>query len=265
MDFKLDTGADVTVIPPSLYQSLKPTPLLSKTTKLLTGPCKQKLNCLGTFTAELQVQDNVTTEQVYVIPDLKRELLGTGVISKVDQPTDWCAPMVVTPKSNGKVRICVDLSKLNEHVKRGNHPLLAVDTALGRLAGSRIFTKLDANSEFWQQKAAWESTPLTTFITPWGLFCFNVLPFGISSGSEKFQNNMNQILQGLEGVECNIDDVLVHGKDQEQHNSRLEAVLKRLEDAGVKLNLEKCQFTTHRVNFLGHIISSQSIEPFPAW
>ena len=74
---------------------------------------------------------------------------------------------------------------------------------------------------------------------------------------------MNQILQGLEGVECNIDDVLVHGKDQEEHNSRLEAVLKRLEEAGMTLNLEKCQFSTHRVKFLRHIISSQGIENDP--
>jgi len=83
VDFKLDAGADVTVIPPSLYQSLKPTPLLSKTTKLLMGPVKQKLNCLGTFTAELQVQDNVTTEQVYVIPDLERELLGRAIAERL--------------------------------------------------------------------------------------------------------------------------------------------------------------------------------------
>jgi len=83
VDFKLDAGADVTVIPPSLHQSLKPTPLLSKTTKLPTGPCKQKLNCLGTFTAELQMQENVTTEQVYVIPDLKRALLGRAVAERL--------------------------------------------------------------------------------------------------------------------------------------------------------------------------------------
>ena len=63
--------------------------------------------------------------------------------------------MVVTPKSNGKVRVCVDLSKLNEYVKRENHPLPAVDTTLGRLAGSKVFSKLDANSRFWQIKLAW--------------------------------------------------------------------------------------------------------------
>ena len=190
-------------------------------------------------------------------------MLETGVISPVDQPTDWCAPMVVTPKSNGKVRVCVDLSKLNEFVKRENHPLPAVDTTLERLAGSTVFTKLDANSGFWQIKLAWESRPLTTFITPWGRFCFNVLPFGISSGSEKFQKTMNQILLGLEGVECNIDDVLIHGKDQQQHDERLEAVLKRLLEAGVTLNLDKYVFSTKQVKFLGHVISSNGIEVDP--
>ena len=134
-------------------------------------------------------------------------MLETGVISRVGQPTDWCAPMVVTTKRIGKVRVCVDLSKLNEYVKRENHPLPAVDTTLRRLAGSRVFSKLDTNSGFWQIKLAWESRPLTTFITPRGRFCFNMLGFRISSGSKKFQKNTSQILQGLHGMECNIDDV----------------------------------------------------------
>ena len=71
----------------------------------------------------------------------------TGVIFRMDQPTDWCARMMVTPTSTRKVRVCVDLSKLNEYVKRENHPLPAVDTTLGRLAGSIGFigfrTKFD--------------------------------------------------------------------------------------------------------------------------
>ena len=104
---------------------------------------------------------------------------------------------------------------------------------------------------------------MTTFITPWGRFCFNVLPFEISSSLEKFQKTMNQILLGLEGVECNIDDVPIHGKDQQQPNERLEAVLKRLLEAGVTLNLDKCIFSTKQVKFLGHVISSNGIEVDP--
>ncbi|CAC5397526.1 unnamed protein product [Mytilus coruscus] len=89
-----------------------------------------------------------------------------GVISKVDEPTEWCAGMVVVPKSNGDVRICIDFTKLNESVKRENYPLPAVEESLAKLANARMFTKLDANSSFWQTNLAEESRPLTTFNTP---------------------------------------------------------------------------------------------------
>ena len=123
--------------------------------------------------------------------------------------------MVVTPKANNKVRVCVDLTKLNNFVQRENHPLPSVDTTLGKLAGAKYFTKLDANSGFWQIKLSEGSKKLTTFITPWGRYCFNVLPYGISSGSE-----------GFEGVECNIDDVLIYGATHDEHDRRVDAVLR---------------------------------------
>ena len=75
-------------------------------------------------------------------------MLESGVISPLDNPTEWCVPMVVTPKPNGRVRVCVDLTKLNEYVQRENHPLPSVDITLSKLAGARYFTKLDAYSGF---------------------------------------------------------------------------------------------------------------------
>ena len=77
-----------------------------------------------------------------------QRMLKSGVISPVGHPTNWCSPMVVTPKPSGKVRVCVDLTKLNEYVQRENHPLPSVDVTLGKLAGAKYFTKLDANSGF---------------------------------------------------------------------------------------------------------------------
>ena len=75
-EFKVDTGADVTVVPPNLYYSLKPTRVLNKASRLLMGPCKQKLSCPGTFIADLQVKDIISKERVYGIEDLERPLLG---------------------------------------------------------------------------------------------------------------------------------------------------------------------------------------------
>lgn len=92
-----------------------------------------------------------------------------GVISKVEQPIDWCAGIVPVPKQNGEeVRICVDLTKLNNSVKREHHMLPSVEHSLGQLEGAKIFSKLDANSGFWQIPLSKESALLTTFITPFG-------------------------------------------------------------------------------------------------
>ena len=190
-------------------------------------------------------------------------MLKIGVIRKVNEPTDWCAPMVVVPKQNGQVRICVDLTKLNANIKREVHPLPSVEFTLGKLGNSKVFSKLDANSAFWQRKLSEESKLLTTFITPWGRFCFERLPYGISTGSEQFQKVMMEKLEGLEGVECQIDDTLVHGENQEQHDQRLHAVLKRLSDSNITLNLEKCEFSKTTVKVLGNIVSSEDVSPDP--
>ena len=183
-----------------------------------------------------------------------------GVISKVDQPTLWCAEMVVVPKKSGDVRICVDLKPLNESVLRETHPLPGLDETLAQLTGATVMSKLDANSGFWQIPLSKDSRELTTFITPLGRYCFNKLPFGISNAPEHFQKRMSTILDGLTGVLCLMDDILIFGKD---HNTRLTAVLERIQAAGVTLNKDKYEFNKTSLTFLGHIIDEKGISPDP--
>ena len=186
-----------------------------------------------------------------------------GVISRVEDPTEWCAGMVVVPKANGQVRICVDLTKLNENVCRERHQLPAVEQTLAQIAGAQVFTKLNANSGFWQIPLSEESALLTAFITPYGRYCFNRLPFGITSAPEHFQRRMSNILKGIEGVVCLMDDILVSGKNQQEHDERLYAVLKRLQEAGLTLNRAKCEFRQSRVKFLGQILTKHGIQSDP--
>ena len=186
-----------------------------------------------------------------------------GVIAKVNEPTDWCAGMVVVPKKNGKVRICVDLTKLNRSVKRERHPMPAVEQILAQIAGAKVFTKLDANLGFWQIPLSVESALLTTFITPFGHYCFHRLPFGISSAPEHFQRRMSEVLSGLEGVVGLVDDVLIYGKTQKEHDQRLHPVLKRIEEANLTLNRQKCEFSVNRVKFLGQVIDHSVVHPDP--
>ena len=190
-------------------------------------------------------------------------MLAEGVICPVDGPTDWCSGIVVVPKPNDTVRICVDLTALNKAVLREVHPLRSVDEDLARLSGSTVFTKLDAKSGFWQMPLEPESRLLTTFLTPFGRFCMNLLPFGISSAPEIFQRRMTSILKNIDGVICHMDDILVHASTQQTHDDRVRAVLSRLREAGLTLK-EKCEFSKGSVRFLGHIIDGQGILNFPA-
>lgn len=188
-----------------------------------------------------------------------------GVIRRVEGPTEWCAGMVVVPKKNSsKLRLCVDFTGLNEYVCREKYILPSVEQSLGMLAGAKVFSKLDANMGFWQIPLTEESAKYTTFITPFGRFHFNRLPFCINSAPEHFQRVMAEVIEGLEGVVCHIDDLLVWGCDQEEHDARLHAVLQRVEKAGITLNVEKCELSKNKVAFLGHIISASGISPDPS-
>ncbi len=171
-----------------------------------------------------------------------------GVITRVEQPTDWCAGMVVVLKPSGTVRICVDLTKLNNAVNRERYILPSVEHSLGQLQRVKVFSKLDANSGVWQIPLSQNSTLLTTFITPFGRFCFNQLCFGMSSAPEHFQKRMSQILEGLEGVLCHMDNILVFRASQTEHGRRLFAVLQKLQKGGVTLNT-KCKFSKRSVKF----------------
>ena len=165
----------------------------------------------------------LTTPHRVLIPLMKpvkeelERMEKMGVISRISESTDWCAGMVVVPKANWKVRICVDLTQYNNSVCRERHPLPAVEQTMAQLAGAKIFSKLDANSGFWQILLTQESIPLMTFIIRFGRFCFHRLPFGITSAPEHFQRCMQEIVGDIEGVVCLIDNILIHGCAQEEH------------------------------------------------
>lgn len=182
-----------------------------------------------------------------------------GVIEPVEVPTEWCSPIVVVPKNNGKVRICGDFVQLNKGVLREVHPMPTTEQTLAKLPGAKVVSKLDANSGFWQRKLTKKSKLLTTFITPLGRYCFTRLPFGISSAPEHFQRSMQKVLNGVEGQECQMDDILIHGGDQEEHDRHLEAVLTALQKANVTLNPDTCLFSKEEVPFLGQLVGKNGI------
>ena len=190
-----------------------------------------------------------------------QKLKDDGIIEEIKESTEWCAPIVVVPKRNNKVRICVDLTKLNENVKRENFFLPTTDHLLAKLSGATVLTKLDCNSDFHQIPLAKELQQLTTFITPFGRLVYKSIPFEISSGPEIFHREMSHLLTGIPDVVCNIDDVLLSGSNQKEHDESA-AVLLAMREAGMTLN-DKCVFSQDRVKFLRHIVSQKGIEIDP--
>ncbi|UYV69742.1 K02A2.6-like [Cordylochernes scorpioides] len=192
------------------------------------------------------------------------ELEKAGIIAQVNVATEWCAPTVIAGKPNGDIRLCVDLSRLNEHVQREVHPMPVVEHMLGQLGEARFFSKLDANSGFHQIPLSPDCQHLTTFITPFGRYKYCRMPFGISLAPEYFQKVMSIILQGMDGVMCYLDDILIFASDSKTHDRILRLVLRKLKEAKVTLNKAKCVFGVPRINFLGHILDEDGIRPNPA-
>ena len=200
--------------------------------------------------------------QKKVKAELQR-MQDADIISEVKEATDWCAPMVPVTKPNGSVRITVDYKHLNENVKRPHCMLPNLDDIAPKLAGAKFFTTLDASSGFFQILLSQESSRLTTFITPFGRYAFNRVPMGISLGPEAFQQKMQETLASLEGCEAIMDDTIIYGRTEEEHDARLRAVLARIRKSGLKLNRAKCHFKQQQVKFFGHIISESGIRPDP--
>ena len=150
-----------------------------------------------------------------------------GIIRKVDGPTDWVNSLVVVEKPKSKkLHVCLEPRHLNSAIHWEHFQLPTLEDITTWLSGARIFSKLDANHGYWQIPLSEESQLLTTFNNPFGRYCFQRMPLGIKSAQEVFQKRMSQLLGDLPGVETDIDDILVWGGSQEEHDSRLTAVLK---------------------------------------
>lgn len=189
------------------------------------------------------------------------ELLQQDIIEPVDGYSDWMSPVVVVHKDQNEVRICVDMRRANQAIKRENHPLPVMDDFLPHINGAKYFSKLDVKQAFHQIELAPESRPITTFMTRKGMFRYKQLMFGISCAPEIFQKIMEKLLAKCEGCLNYVDDIIVYGETENIHNDRLAKVLQTLADNNVVLNKDKCVTGVKRMKFLGHILSENGISP----
>ena len=186
-----------------------------------------------------------------------------GILKKV-QSSSWAAPIVVVDKPNGKIRICGDYKvALNSNLVVDQYPLPRPEDMFATLEGGVLYTKMDLSQAYFQLELEESSQELVTITTIQGLYRYTRLPFGVASAPAKFQQVMEDILRDIPGVKVYLDDILVTGKSPEEHWSRVEEVLRRLQAAGVRLQKEKCLFGVPELEFLGHVVGAEGIKTSP--
>ncbi|GFX84658.1 retrovirus-related Pol polyprotein from transposon 17.6 [Trichonephila clavipes] len=189
-------------------------------------------------------------------------MVEAGIISKVEEPTEWVSNMVVidSPK---KLRICLDPRPLNEAIQGPHYTIPTADALITKLQGGKVFTILDAKNGFWQLPLDEESSYLTTFCIPWGRYRFLVLPFGLNSAPEEFQKAMDEIYEEDEDINPYFDDIALGSSTVEEHCRLLRRTLLKARKANLKFNVLKMQLSQTSVNYLGHVLSYEGIKPDP--
>ncbi|MCG7883226.1 MAG: reverse transcriptase, partial [Candidatus Thiodiazotropha endolucinida] len=189
------------------------------------------------------------------------ELESLDIIEKVNTPTSWVSPVLVVPKPNGDIRLCVDMRQANKAIVREQHPIPTVDEILYKMNGSEVFSKLDLRLGYHQIVLEEKSRDITTFVTNNGLYRYKRLMFGINMAPQKYQQVISQVFNDCEGVQNISDDIVVHGRNREEHDQRLEKALNRMKERNLTLNGDKCEFGMDKITFMGHVLSKNGIGP----
>ena len=154
-------------------------------------------------------------------------MIYNDIICRVDKPTDWVSGIVCVTKANGDLRICIDPVELNKWIKREHYYMLTLDDVTPQLTDAKWFSVFYA--KIWYKKILLddESQLLTTFNTPFGRFCFKQLPLGLISSQDVFQKRIDQTFEGLTGVVGIVDDIVLFGKSEQDHDKNLETAMNR--------------------------------------
>lgn len=186
-----------------------------------------------------------------------------GTLTKV-QHSDWATPIVPVLKKNGSIRICGDFKvTLNPLLNVDQYPLPKIDYIFANLNGGTHFSKIDLKQAYLQLPVDESCKELLTISTHKGLHRYNRMAFGIASAPAIWQRTIEQVLQGVPGTQCMLDDMVIIGKNNEEHLRNLDMVLKRLSQYGLRANLEKCEFFKESITFCGHVIDRNGLHKTP--
>ena len=235
----------------------------------------ENLTCTDTITHDiLTSENNPIRVKNYRYPEKLKsevnkqvsEMLEQNIISPSNSP--WNSPVWIVPKKTGKDkitkwRVVIDYRSLNNITVGDSYPLPSINEIFDQLGKAKYFTTLDFNSGFHQIKVSQSDKAKTAFSTPFGHYEFNRMPFGLKNAPATFQRLMDNVLSGLQGLECFVymDDIVIHAPNLQLHTKRLKDVFTRISQHNLKLKPSKCEFLRKEIIYLGHTLSEDGCRP----
>jgi hypothetical protein len=190
-------------------------------------------------------------------------LLEAKFIEPVAYPT-WLTNVVMVQKS-GKWRMCIDFTSLNKACPKDNFPLPRIDKIVDSAAGCEVMSLLDCFSGYHQIYMKEEDKASTSFITPFGTYCFIRMPEGLKNAGSTFSRLTKMVLKSQVGrnIFTYVDDIAVASRSKEDHLADLAKTFANMRDARLRLNPKKCVFGVRQGKILGYLVSHHGIEPNP--
>lgn len=175
--------------------------------------------------------------------------------------SNWSSPLHMVPKSNGEWRPTGDYRQLNKITRKDRYPLPYLKDFAQQLHNTTVFSKIDLLKAFHQIPVHPDDVCKTAIITPFGLYEFPYMNFGLCGAAQTFQRFMDEVVRGLNFCFVYIDDILVASTNEAEHEKHLRILFQRLKDYGIKINAAKCVFGVPEISFLGHVINKSGFKP----